>query len=116
MYKFATEDDIIHSTSGETGTLAIPCVILNVEFGIPASNDLIVKFVVANAPEIMGKVLLINGSASLPVAMVLAHKYAHLVPAIGCFDPKLDTYVICITHSPQLMVGDLISSLESQIQ
>ena len=56
-----------------------------------------------------GGVLRINGPASLPVAFVLAHAVAHVFEAIGCFDPKLNKYVVCIAHGSEYAVGDLIS-------
>ena len=37
-----------------------------------------------------------------------AKDVAHLAPAVGVFDPKLEAYVVCITHSPDFEVGDLV--------
>lgn len=91
--------------------------ILRVAFGKSGSNDQIVKDAVARlyamtkAGELSGGGLLkINGPASLPVAMVLGHKLAHLFEAIACFDPKLNKYVVAISHSPNpdYAVGNLI--------
>ena len=57
-----------------------------------------------------GGLLKINGPASLPVAMVLARKLSHLFAAIAFFDPKLNKYVVAISHSrnPDYAVGNLI--------
>ena len=91
--------------------------ILHIGFGKPGDNDQIVKDAFARldamtqAGELSGGGLLkINGPASLPVAMVLTHKLAHLFAAIACFDPKLEKYVVVISHSPNpdYVVGNLI--------
>jgi CRISPR-associated protein Csx3 len=55
-----------------------------------------------------GEVIRVNGPASLPVAMVLAHKLAHLYQAVACFDPKLGKYVVAIAHGDKYAVGDLV--------
>ena len=91
--------------------------VLHVAFGVPSTNDRIIKDAVARldamkkADELSGGGLLkINGPASLPVAMVLGHKLAHLFEAIACFDPKLNKYVVTISHSPNpdYVIGNLI--------
>ena len=91
--------------------------ILRISFGVPSANDQIVKDAFARLDEMIktgelgsGGLLKINGPASLPVAMVLAHKVAHLFAAIACFDPKLEKYVVVISHSPNpdYVVGNLI--------
>ena len=85
--------------------------------GVPSANDQIVKDTVARldamtkADELSGGGLFkINGPASLPVAMVLGHKLSHLFEAIACFDPKLNKYVVVISHSPNpdYAIGNLI--------
>lgn len=57
-----------------------------------------------------GGLLKVNGPASLPVAMVLEHKLSHLFEAIACFDPKLNKYVVVISHTPnpEFAVGNLL--------
>lgn len=89
--------------------------VLQVAFGEPAQNNQIVKCASARLEEMSqiggltgGQLLKINGAASIPIAFVLAHKVAHLYGAVGCFDPKLGKYVICITHNPAYQLGDLI--------
>lgn len=88
---------------------------LKIGFGSPAQNDQIVKDVEARLDEMAaaselvgGDVLRVNGPASLPVAMVIAHKVCHLYGAVACFDPKLAKYVVAISHNPSYNVGDLI--------
>ena len=90
--------------------------ILRVGFGDSGDNGQIVKDAVARldamtkAGELSGGGLLkINGPASLPVGIALGHKLSHLFEAIACFDPKLDKYVVVISHSPKFSVGELLS-------
>ena len=91
--------------------------VLRVDFGVPSHNGQIVKDAAARLDDMMkagelsgGGLLKVNGPASLPVAMVLAHKLAHLFEAVACFDPKLNQYVVAISHSPkpEFVVGNLI--------
>lgn len=89
--------------------------ILKISFGAPAGNDQIVKDAEKRLGEMIasgeltgGKVIRVHGPASLPVAMVLAHKLGHLYQAIACFDPKLGQYVVAIAHGAGYSVGDLI--------
>lgn len=88
--------------------------VLKVGFGDePASNDKIVAEAVQKAEAlreaVIGKgVLRINGAASLPVAIALSHTFAHVVPAVAVFDPKLNAYVVSISHSRDFNIGDLI--------
>ena len=89
--------------------------ILRVGFGAPSDNDRIVKDAVARLETLRttgelsgGGLLKINGPASLPVGIVLGHQLSHLFKAIAYFDPKLNQYVVVISHSPDYTVGDLI--------
>ena len=91
--------------------------VLRVAFGKPGTNDQIVRDAVARLDAMTqegelsgGGLLKINGPASLPVAMVLTHKLAHLFAAVACFDPKLNKYVVVISHSSNTdyVVGNLI--------
>jgi CRISPR-associated protein Csx3 len=96
------------SFDAQTSTLSIG---FNPE--MPANNDQIVKDAAElckeNAGAIAGaKCLKITGAASLPVAMVLAHAFCHTVQAIACFDPKLQKFVVCISHSADFAVGQLV--------
>ena len=88
---------------------------LQIGFCTPAQNDEIVKDAEARLDELVlngilagGEMIRINGPASLPVAMVLAHKLAHLYGTVACFDPKLSKYVVAIAHGGKFAVGDLI--------
>jgi len=89
--------------------------ILKVGFGDPAQNDAICRDAKARLEEMVAKgelpggtVIKINGPASLPVAVVIAHAIAHLYETVAVFDPKLGKYVVSVAHSAQFKVGDLI--------
>lgn len=88
---------------------------LKIGFGQPAQNDQIVRDVVARLVEMDqageldgGGVIKLNGPASLPVAVAIAHAVVHKFSAVGVFDPKLAKYVVAATHDPAYTVGDLI--------
>lgn len=55
-----------------------------------------------------GQVVRLNGPASLPVAIAIAHEIGHLFGAIAAYDPKLGKYVVAVSHDPAFAVGDLI--------
>ncbi len=89
--------------------------VLRIGFGERANNDQIVKDAAQRLDEMRtdgelagGGLVKINGPASLPVAMVLAHKLSHLFGAIACFDPKKNQYVVAISHDPEFAIGDWI--------
>lgn len=89
--------------------------VLKIGFGEPAQNDQIVKDAQMRLDEMVkseelagGSLIKINGPASLPVAMVLAHALGHLYGAIACLDPKLSKYVVAIAHGGDYQVGDLV--------
>ena len=89
--------------------------VLKIGFGEAAQNDRIVRDAAARLEEMSnsgelsgGRLIKINGPASVPVAFVLAHKVSHLYSAVGVLDPKLGKYVIAITHSPEYNLGDLV--------
>jgi CRISPR-associated protein Csx3 len=56
-----------------------------------------------------GKLLVVNGPASLPVAMFIAHLVGHNFGAVACFDPKMAGYVVAISHDPDYAIGDVIT-------
>lgn len=89
--------------------------VLRVGFGDPAQNDQIVRDAVARLDEMVesgelagGPLLKINGPASLPVAVAIAHAIAHLYEVVGVFDPKLGKYVVAVSHGSDNQPGDLI--------
>lgn len=89
--------------------------VLRVGFGEPAHNTQIVRDVESRIDELVqsseltgGPLVKINGPASLPVMVVLAHRLTHLFGAVAVFDPKLGGYVVSATHNPDYKVGDLV--------
>ena len=89
--------------------------VLKVGFGTPAQNDQIVRDAKAKLDSMIksgilagGEVLKVNGPASLPVAMTIAHAVAHLYQVVAVFDPKLAKYVVATSHGADHHVGDLI--------
>ena len=85
--------------------------LFKVGFGDPAQNDEIVRAAksrLGELGELGGELALINGPASLPVAVVIAHGLLHVYGAIGVFDPKLGAYVVAAAHGGEYSVGELI--------
>jgi len=89
--------------------------VLRVGFGEPAQNDIIVRDAVRRLDEMVksgelvgGPLIKINGPASLPVAVAIAHAVAHRYETVAVFDPKLAKYVVAVTHGDKFAVGDLI--------
>jgi len=89
--------------------------VLRVGFGDPAQNDAIVRDAVARLAEMVksgelkgGELIKINGPASLPVAVAIAHAVAHLYEVIAVFDPKIAKYVVSVSHGDTYRPGDLI--------
>jgi len=86
--------------------------ILKIGFGEPAQNDVIVADAKASLEELNlqgGKLLRVNGPASLPVSMLISHETGHKYGAIACFDPKLGKYVVAVSHNPEFVLGQLIN-------
>jgi len=85
--------------------------VLRLSFGTQAQNTEIVRDAVAAlaaAGAEGGELVLLNGPASLPVAVAIGHGVAHKYGALGCFDPKLNGYVVSVSHDPRWAAGDLI--------
>jgi CRISPR-associated protein Csx3 len=86
-----------------------------VEFLAQAWNDQIVKDAAARLDEMIyygelegGDLIFVNGPVPMPLAMMLAHKLAHLYQTVACFDPKISKYVVVIAQCDKYAVGDLI--------
>jgi CRISPR-associated protein Csx3 len=89
--------------------------ILRISFGTPAQNDQIVRDAFSRLKEMKdtgelpgGKIIKLNGPASLPVAVLIGHELAHLYETIAVYDPKIGKYVVSISHGPDYTPGDLI--------
>lgn len=88
-----------------------PATTLKLAFGTPAQNDVIVRDAVEAVRVLKlegGRVVRLNGPASLPVAIAIAHEIGHLFGAVAAYDPKMGKYVVAVSHDPSLAVGDLI--------
>jgi len=88
---------------------------LRIAFGDPASNDRVVRDAVLRLSQMRengelrgGPMLKINGPASLPVAVAIAHGVSHLYGTVAIYDPKLQKYVVAICHNGPHEPGDLI--------
>ncbi len=87
--------------------------LLTLKFGEQAQNTEIVPDAVGAIKVLAlagGSIVLLNGPASLPVAIAIGHELSHLYGAVACFDPKLNGYVVAVSHDPQWVVGSLIAS------
>ncbi len=95
--------------------------LFKVGFGTPAQNDQIVR----DAEKVLGAIFdraddemgttcqggtlaLVNGPASLPVAVVIAHSLLHRYGAVAVFDPKMSGYVVAASHNPAAPLGMVI--------
>lgn len=90
--------------------------ILRIGFGDPAQNDRIVLDAEHQLKQLTecgklagGPIIKVNGPASLPAGMVIAHHLAHIYETVACYDPKLSKYVVVITHGDTYQLGDLLS-------
>ncbi len=88
---------------------------LTVKFGAESQNDRKVvdaktqlDALIASGDLAGGEVIKVNGPASLPVAMTIAHALGHLYQAVACYDPKPNHYVVAIAHGGKYAVGDTI--------
>lgn len=45
-----------------------------------------------------GKELKINGRITTGMALMLGHKLAHVCKSVSIFDPKMNDYILCISH------------------
>lgn len=88
---------------------------LKLKFGEAASNDEIVAYIEKilkqkiETKEILGwEIIKLDWPASLPVAVVLAHKLAHLYGTIAVRDPKMGKFVVAVSHSGNFKVWDMI--------
>ena len=87
-------------------------VTLTIAFGVePAANTQVVPDAIAALAALKltgGRGIHFKGPASLPVAMALAHAVAHLYGYVACYDPKLQGYVVAISHDPSFRPGQLL--------
>ena len=100
-------------------SLAAPAggTMLRLSFVGSAQNDEIVRDASSRMAELIsagleGRLCLLNGPASLPVAIAIGHAVAHRFGAVACFDPKMAAYVVAVSHDPERSVGSLIPAAE----
>jgi len=89
--------------------------VLKVGFADPEKNPAIVRDAVEKLealavaePNYGGKIVFINGPASLPVAMAISHAVAHRYGAVACFVPPEKGYVVAVAHGGEHTPGDFI--------
>ncbi|CEJ48087.1 Uncharacterized protein apha_03329 [Umezakia ovalisporum] len=100
--------------------------VLKVGFGQPGNGDEVVRDAAIQLDKMInsgemsgGKLLKIDGPASVAVSYLIANKIAHLYGAIAVFDPKIGrsgykTYIIAVTQTPSYQLGELIETDEPQ--
>jgi CRISPR-associated protein Csx3 len=98
-----------------TFNIALEGDTLKVGFGTPGTNSEIVKDAVAALDKLKadghlkgGRLLKINGACSLPAAFAVSHAVDHFYQTIAIWDPKLQKYVVAVSHGPTHEIGDQI--------
>jgi CRISPR-associated protein Csx3 len=98
--------------------------VLKVKFGRPANGDQVVRDADARLDEMVvsgelsgGKLLKIDGPASIAVSYLIAHKISQLYGAIAIFDPKIGrqgykTFITVVSQTPAYKIGELIETDE----
>jgi CRISPR-associated protein Csx3 len=91
--------------------------LFRVGFGDQAQNDQIVREVEGRLAELKanglsGPLALVNGPASLPVAVMLGHALAHQYASIAIFDPKMAGYVVVLSHGGEYLAGTVIPATD----
>ena len=88
-------------------------VTIEIGFGQPATNRELVPGSIAALRALQlpgGKGIRFNGPASVPVVSALTHAVAHLYGYVAWFDPKLQGYVVAVSHDPDTRPGDVLLS------
>lgn len=85
--------------------------LLHGTFRETAQNDQIIPSgleALAALPLTGGKSIRFNGPCTVPLAMAIAHAVAHRYGYVACFDPKMQGYVVVISHHPDFRPGQLV--------
>lgn len=96
----------------------IAATLFRVGFGEPAQNDEVVREVASRIAELEsdgnfgGRLALVNGPASLPVAVQLGHALAHRFGSVAIFDPKMAGYVVSLSHGGPYPVGAIVPAAD----
>lgn len=110
-YYISASEVTVNATVSGTDAINASALLLKLSFGAPAQNDTIVCDAVAEMQKLKqehGPLVLLNGPASLPVAVAIAHAIAHQFGAVGVFDPKMNGYVVAVSHDPKRPIGSVI--------
>jgi CRISPR-associated protein Csx3 len=86
-------------------------IILKIGFGEPTQNDDIVRDAEKALKSLDlkgGPRVFLNGPASLPVAVGIAHDVAHLFGSVFVFDPKMAAYICAVSHTSDYKRGDVV--------
>jgi hypothetical protein len=86
MLKFVKEEETLFITLPEGKTQEELIQLTNSELEQLISADL------------YGRNLKINGRLTTGMALFLGHKLAHICKSVSVFDPKENSYVMCIKH------------------
>ena len=84
---------------------------VEIGFGTPATNAELVPAALQALralPLAGGRRIRFTGPASVPVVSALTHAVAHQYGFVAWFDPKLQRFVIAVSHDPKLMPGDTL--------
>jgi len=103
--------DLLKDGSQDSGTV----VTVEIGFGTPAENDRIVPDAISAIASLGltgGAGICFNGRASLPVAMAISHAVAHLYGFVACFDPKMERFIVAVSHKSGFKPGDLLWGLD----
>jgi len=85
--------------------------LLRISFGEPAQNDQVIPDALGALAALAlpgGRSIRFNGPCSVPLAMALAHAVGHLYGYVACFDPKMEHYIVVISHHPDFHAGQLV--------
>lgn len=98
-------------------------LVLRVRFGDPAAGDTVVRDAQTAILDLErrgelsgGGLLCIDGRCSVAVAVLLGHALAHLFAALAVFDPKLNGYIISVSHHPDWAIGQVVDPDELRMQ
>jgi hypothetical protein len=117
----SASSDVLTPRSGDQRTFVVEIeeqteayTKIKMGFGAASGNDQKVVDAQAQAnsikegESIFGKPLFLNGRVSTQVAALLGAQFAHVVPAIGTFEPATASYVISVAHGSDYRVGQTI--------
>ena len=60
------------------------------------------------APDVAGKPVVLSGRGPIWLYGALIHKYLHVVPWLGVYDPKLGGAIVVASHVANVKEGDMV--------